>query len=210
MGSPVLITVIYRICIWISKLAYINLLWILFSLIGLVILGITPSTVGVYAVVRKWQREGIDHTPILQTFWTTYKKEFWKANLLGFVFVFIGIILYFDLKFFYPQTGWASLLLFSFSIVLSFYYFIALLFIFPIFVHYDLKFSQQLKYSFIIPLLRPSETLIALAGVLAICLIVTTYTSLIFFFSISLVSFITSWAAQRIFHHLEQLQQKKR
>jgi uncharacterized membrane protein YesL len=94
MESQGLVTVIYRICIWISKLAYINLLWILFSLIGLVVLGITPSTVGIFAVVRKWLREGIDHTPILQTYWTTYKKEFWRANLLGFVFLIIGIILY--------------------------------------------------------------------------------------------------------------------
>ncbi len=44
----------YRFAVWVTKFAYLNLLWIAFSLLGLGLFGLFPATAAMFAVVRKW------------------------------------------------------------------------------------------------------------------------------------------------------------
>ncbi len=39
---------------WITKIAYLNLLWLGFTLLGLIIFGIFPATAATFTVARKW------------------------------------------------------------------------------------------------------------------------------------------------------------
>src|SRR5690625_7635570 len=79
----------YRFTVWVVRLVYVNLLWILFTVIGLGVLGIMPATAAMFAVVRKWLR-GEDDFPIFTTYKDAYKEEFLKANLLGYILAIIG------------------------------------------------------------------------------------------------------------------------
>jgi uncharacterized membrane protein YesL len=207
MTSSRLLTTIYRTCIWISKLAYLNLLWLFFTLTGAILLGVGPSTAGLYSVVRKWQREGIDQTRVFKTYWSTYKNDFWRANFLSWIFIITGFILYFDLRFFQSQTGVLSLLLFSLSVAASVVYIAALVYLFPIFVHFDLRFSQYIKNCILIPLLRPFDAFTALSGVIIVSYVATTNLTLLLLFSISLLGLYINWIAQRSFLKIEQKQQ---
>ncbi len=88
----------YRVSLIISKLAYVNVLWILFSLAGLILLGVAPATVALFSVTRAWARKEWD-IPVFQTFWSVYKQEFWKASVhqrffLVSVSCYIGTSLY--------------------------------------------------------------------------------------------------------------------
>jgi uncharacterized membrane protein YesL len=51
---------VYRFCEWVTRLAYLNLLWIMFSLAGLVVFGVMPSTIAMYTVTRRWLTEDVD------------------------------------------------------------------------------------------------------------------------------------------------------
>src|SRR5690625_1946818 len=88
----------YTLANWIMRLAYVNILWIAFSLVGIIILGFFPATIGMFTVIRKWI-QGDGDIPIFTTFWATYKKEFLKSNLLGLFLSLIGYILYIDFIF---------------------------------------------------------------------------------------------------------------
>ncbi len=44
---------LYRICEWVMRLAYVNLLWIGIFWLGLVVFGFFPSSAAMFAVVRK-------------------------------------------------------------------------------------------------------------------------------------------------------------
>ena len=78
------------------KITYVNILWIFFSIAGLVVLGIVPSTVALYGVIRKWVMKETE-VPVFKTFFNIYKTEFVKSNVLGILMGIIGYVLFFNL-----------------------------------------------------------------------------------------------------------------
>ncbi len=70
----------YRICTWIMRMAYVNLLWVAFSLLGLGIFGFFPATAAMFVVIRKWLSSEQD-IPVFKTFWNAFKTEFIKINI---------------------------------------------------------------------------------------------------------------------------------
>lgn len=72
---------LYQACQWISRLAYLNLLWLIFISVGLVIFGVAPSTVAMFTIIRKWI-QGEREMPIFSTFIEIFKREFWTSNRL--------------------------------------------------------------------------------------------------------------------------------
>src|SRR5699024_10154201 len=143
----------------VMRLAYTNLLWILFTILGLIILGWFPSTVGLFAVVRKLVR-GEPDVPIFKTFWRTYRKEFVNGNILGFIFLLIGIVIYVDIQTFKSSEDTSSLLLYYFFILLFFLYYLTFMYLFVVFVHYDLKILQYIKQSFFIMISQPVSSIV--------------------------------------------------
>src|SRR5690625_6046074 len=77
---------LYRIMEWISRFAYIQILWLLSTLLGLGLLGFFPATISMLAVMRDWFL-GKPDSPIFRTFWSYYKKEFIRAYLFGLILV---------------------------------------------------------------------------------------------------------------------------
>lgn len=182
-------------------LAYVNLLWFTFTIVGLVAFGIFPSTASLYTVVRKWMVQGTD-TPVWKTFWGTYRKEFLKANLVGYLFLLIGWLLFIDLKFFQHQGNVFGLVI-SYVFVIAFIiYMVMALFLFPVFVHYDLKILKYLKQTFFIVMLRPLEVIFAVIGSIGVYYLMIYVPGLIPFFSMSLLAYVTMWSAYRAFEKI--------
>lgn len=158
----------YKLLDWISRLALLNILWISFSLLGLVIFGFFPATVAMFAVVRKWML-GTDEMSIFKTFWIAYKREFLKSNLLGFIITAVGIVLYIDFQFVNHATNSFISLLYIPFFIITFIFICMLLYIIPIFVHYDMKISQVIKNSFFVMIMNPLSTFYMLIGSFGIC-----------------------------------------
>jgi uncharacterized membrane protein YesL len=56
-----------------------------------IIFGLLPATAAMFAVARKWAMGEVD-VPIFRTFWSSYRKEFWKVHTLGVVLTLIGFV----------------------------------------------------------------------------------------------------------------------
>lgn len=194
---------LYRIAEWIMRLAYVNLLWILFTVMGLIVAGVFPATAGLYTVTRQWLIKDTDTVPVWKTFWGAYRSEFIKANILGYVFLLIGWIIFVDLKFFQSQGGIIFLFLsYAFLIVLI-VYMVMWLFLFPVLVHYQLKTFQYLKQTFFIIMLRPLDAIMSVAGFVAVYYLMLYVPVLIIFFGVSTLAFVTMWVGIHAFNKLQ-------
>lgn len=185
---------------------YLNILWLLFTLLGLGIFGLFPATVSVFAVIRQLLQK--KEPAIFKTFLQTYKQEFLKANGMGFVlFVFI-YLLYMNLLFLdrIPsslftlfQIGW------WFAAII---FFILLLYIFPVYVHFDLKFFQIFKHALIIGIVSSLANLLIIIGFVILFFVYKWLPGLIPTFGISLVALLLMFAGLFAFDRIQEKQEK--
>lgn len=198
---------VYRFCEWVTRLAYLNLLWVAFSLAGLVVFGVGPSTVAMYTVTRKWMTESPD-IPIFKTFFQAYKIEFRKANLLGLILMGLAALFYLDFMIFGLMDAEASFLAIVFSSLLI-VFMILLLFIFPVYVHYDIPLSKTFRYALLIGFSRPLFTIAMIAGGIGTIFISLLHVTIIIFFSGSLFALVISALALKAFKSIESSRAKE-
>ncbi|ARK29548.1 YesL family protein [Halalkalibacter krulwichiae] len=195
----------YRISIFISRLAYINFLWILFTLMGVIIFGFMPATVAMFAVTRKWVN-GAEDFPIFKTFWQFYKEEFLKANLYGLFFVFTGYIIYINFLLVADQVLWMTIARYI-LLVISILFIVTVLMFFPVYVHLKLKGSEYLKTALFLGLAYPQYTVIMVFGIVGIQYLMMFLPGLIPFFTASLMAYLLVRIANIIFRVVERKNQ---
>lgn len=199
---------IFKISDWIMKLAYINILWILFSIFGLLIFGFFPATISMFSIIRKWIL-GIDKEfPVFKTFYQTFKQEFIKSNLLGLLVMAVMILFFLELDFI-EQYENDFLQMFYFPLfILRYIFYITILFIFSTYVHYNLKFFQLLKNSFLIMVISPISVIIIILSGIIIYLFTRYMPISILFLSGSLFVLVIMWSALSAFENIEKKQDK--
>lgn len=88
----------------ISQWVQINLLFVLGTLIGGVVLGVFPALLAIAVIIRRVMIDG-DEPPMLATFMAEYKQRFWKANGLGLIMVILVAVTLANVWYVY-QTYW--------------------------------------------------------------------------------------------------------
>lgn len=196
-------SVIYGILEWITKFAYVNLLWIIFTLAGGIILGFYPSTIAMFTMVRDWLRGKTD-LPVLKTFWKYYKRDFLKSNILG---IFLNILLVFIIIDIYyiqinsnEQLTWSYIPLFGFMIIVALFLF----YLFPSFVHFDLKIGQLMKNAFLIMMVSPIQSFLIVISLISVFLIMRAIPALFFIFGATTYAFITTWLGLHAFNRIQR------
>lgn len=188
---------------WITKFAYINFLWMGFSLAGLIVLGFFPATVAMFTIIRKWLK-GETEVPIFRTFWTTWKSEFFRSNGLGLLVAAVVGLIVFNLVFVEKSvTGFSSVIqipiyLFMFAASMT------ILYLFPVYVHFELKWFQMVKNSFLMMIISPIENIVMIAGIAAVLFVVKFIPALGFFFGASLIAAIIMSAAYLVFGKMDR------
>ncbi len=199
--------VVYQVGEWMIRLVYANLLWMLFTLLGLGIFGFMPATVSLFALLRKWII-GNEVDSAFTIFWTNYRKEFLKANLFGVMFLVIGLIIRLDILFFQDSSNIVFQILFVLMICFSLLYFITLVNFFPVYVHFDLSIFNYVKYAFLIGLSQLSSTLMMIFGSIIIFCLYWYVSGLIPLLCVSLFCLNIMWFGYRSFKKIEFEQQK--
>lgn len=194
---------VYAATEWIARFAYINLLWIVFSLLGLGALGFFPATISMFTIIRKWIMGETD-IPIFRTFWNTYKSEFLKSNGLGYIIVALIAIIILDLVFMknsgsnFMSAIHIPLYMFIFAVAMTMFY------LFPVYVHYELKIFQMIKNAFLTMLINPIENIVIITGIAAVYFVVKFIPGLGFFFGGSLSAAIIMAACYLAFTKVDK------
>ncbi len=189
---------LYTLTEWITKFAYVNLLWIGCSLLGLVLFGISPATTAMFTVIRKWIM-GESDIPVFQTFWSTYKKEFLRSNGIGLALTILASIIYIDLN--YIKIGTSiqiPLYVIIFAMIMT------VLYIFPVYVHYEVKFIQLFKNAFFIMLVNPVPNMMMIIGFIAAIFVMRFIPALWFIFGGSITAGIIMASCYLAFQKIEK------
>ncbi|WP_226037412.1 YesL family protein [Aquibacillus saliphilus] len=200
MGIEGLTGQILKISNAITKMAYINFLWVLFTLLGLGVFGIMPATVSLFTILQKWVK-GDKEIPIFKTFWRTFRKELFKSTILGAILVVIGYVLYFDITHL-PSGGIYTFLKVG-LIVFVILYLMVVLYFFPLYVHYNMKKLQYIKYSLLISVAYPQITLIMIVSAGMALYLIYTFPASILFFGISFPAYIIMLLAYQLFKKID-------
>jgi len=70
-------------CHWITRLAWLNIVWLVFSVLGGVVFGVLPATVMVCCMIRRYLNGAAKVT--IRDIWSEYTQEFIKSNQTGWV-----------------------------------------------------------------------------------------------------------------------------
>ncbi|WP_416147411.1 YesL family protein [Salipaludibacillus sp. HK11] len=176
--------------LWIYRLAIMNILWILFSMLGLLVFGIGPATTAVCGVIHRWLKHEQIQESTFNHFWHIYKENFVKANVLWFIFLFVGFALYFDFYFIFRLDHFLVPVLLGLVGFLSILYVIVLIFSFALLVILKSTIVQTIKYAFIYGLTSPSLTISILMSLVIIHYISYQFPVVYLFFTVSVASLL--------------------
>ncbi|MGD6969090.1 YesL family protein [Rossellomorea vietnamensis] len=198
---------LYSLTEWITKFAFLNFLWIAFSLLGVILFGLLPSTVALFTVLRKWMM-GETEFPLLPLFWNTYKAEFFKSNLLGGIFFLLGGLMYLNLEFMNANEnqGLQVVHIPLYLIILAIS--MTVLYTIPVYVHYNIGLLQVFKNAFLIMLLNPLPNLMILVGTASTLFVMNALPALLLFFGASFTGAIIMAASYLAFQKIEKKQKE--
>ncbi|WP_082233004.1 YesL family protein [Halobacillus massiliensis] len=187
-----------KLLMWITKLTLLNMLWFLYSVLGLVVGGVFPATVSALGVAKKWlagEREIKTHLMFKEIF----KREFKSANKLGWTLTIIGILLYINYRLIDNDQGQLSILVPAAFYIIVFLYLLITLWSFPMLTYYQTTTFKYIKNSLVIGL-----TKLHISLAIGVLLFAVTYHSLnipvlFLFFYISSCAIGWMWLAIRVF-----------
>lgn len=202
----------YRISVWITRLASVNLLWFIFTLpffffvynlllvqtasemivTGLIVLVLAPfiffpATAALFSVTRRWiMKEDIR---LIATYWKYYKQEYRMSMIGGIWISLICLLLGIDF-YFYTQTSQSDIFL-VFLIVVTFLFSIVTIHFFSIIVHAKTKIMRAFKNAMLITITNPFLTLkIGIASGIVIYLSFFMFAFLIPFFMGAIIAYV--------------------
>lgn len=190
---------LYHACQWISRLAFLNLLWLLFMGVGLFIFGAAPSTVAMFTIIRKWI-QGERELPTFPLFFEIYKKDFWKSNRLGLVLMVFMFILFLDWILIGSVQGILYPILTGCLIGVAFLFSMVMLYIFPVFVHYEFKIFQYVKVAFLLGISYPLYSFVMFLSVICVITISIFFNGVGLLFFGSGISYILMYISTLLFH----------
>jgi uncharacterized membrane protein YesL len=172
---------------WVIKIAYLNLLWLFFTLCGGIILGMGPATTALFSLIRKKYLMG-DISHIFSKYYHEWKSTFKSGNQLFIPLALFGLFLYVDFRLIeiLPESSVITYIVIPALVVLSGLWIVISVFTFSFFSHYsDLTFRENVKKAFWFALLSPLESILLIIGVSLNSIIVLSIPATIPFFMFS-------------------------
>ena len=202
---------INKICEWIINLALLNILWILFTLLGLGVFGWAPATTAMLSILRKQANENSQFS-IFHQYWKGYKQDFFQANLIGYLLI-VGIAslgISFNTLPNLNQT--LILVLGTIFLMMTFLLGIILIFIFPVYAHYDTSIKGYFKAALLVGISNLHYILIIITMLIALYMLFSIIPGLLLFFSVSLpakyMMFFTLDIVNKIKHKQPSVKEK--
>lgn len=200
MKSQQIVNSLDRIFTWITRLVVINLLWILYTLIGLIVGGVFPATVSVLKIFRKWIM-GEGEFSIWRTFKQEYRSDFSKSNLVGWILTIAGIILYLNYAVIKSMGDLNIVFYVAFYLVILFYMNLVI-WSFPQLAHYNGKIKDVFKNSIILGFGRFHYTIAILVYIFIVLYISLSFPGILPFFTISIGTYGWIWISMKVFQKI--------
>ncbi|MFL2100687.1 YesL family protein [Desemzia sp. FAM 23991] len=182
---------------WISRLAVLNLVWLLFSL---PLVTAIPATNALFHILHLWS-QGETSVPIFKTFHHYFKSHFWEGYKIGLPVFGISAILFLDSWYLASLSSPAAWIqVYKYVIyVASILFGLTALFYFPLTKKLTTSLPKKFLTGFVLMAGHPliSLGLFLISGVLLFVLL--RWPALFFFFSVSGLGWIATIAVKTTF-----------
>lgn len=186
-----------RLLRWIIKVFWLHVLIIGFSILGLFIAGLFPAIVAALSVSKKWLDQ--EEFSIAKEFRKVYFQEFFKANLLGWVFALIGFVLYINYTVMVQMGDQLSVIVVFAYYFVIFVYMTVLAWAFPLYVHTKERLGTLIKNAFIMGVTFLPRTIGIFVGVFIILYISLSIPTMLLFFTGSLLALFFMFVTYHVF-----------
>ncbi|WP_368505769.1 YesL family protein [Alkalihalophilus sp. As8PL] len=182
--------IIFQIAELIYKFIALNVLWLVFFVLGLGIFGFMPATVGLFQVIRDWIK-GEKGVPLFSSYLKYFKGEFIRSNLVGAIFLVLFYIIYVNFSFvgfFYYE----SIQLYIYIVIFSVGAIILMTFlnVFSVMAHFEYKTLHYIKVAAGLVFAHPFISLIQLIWLFAYFLISINYPKIFIGIGISVFAYV--------------------
>lgn len=194
-----------KVMSWLADMLHIQVLWIAYTIAGLVVGGFFPATFAMFAVMREMIHKSPDFS-FHKKFKSEYRANFIKSNKLGYTLVIVAIALVFYFRMTINLDGsWAVLFVFLGygAIILAL---LSLLYVPVVFAHFDLSISQILRHALIIMFASPVQSLANVVIVILFGVLTQELPALTPFISFAMFSYGITYFAYRAFNRLSERQ----
>lgn len=178
-------------------IACLNLLWVVFTLLGLGVLGAGPATAAAQILVRRRAQGGA--APLLRAFAGEYFKNFLRANALALPVMIAALALALNWNYFAGAGDLMSELIAAGTFVGAIFLAGLVCYLFPMYARYELPLQQYLMMSSRFAVRHLAGTVILLFITAAALYASRALPGLIPFFSIGAWLFLTGWLCDRFF-----------
>ena len=146
-----------------TKVAVINILWFITSLVGIGVFTFMPATVAVFVLMKEMVDK--NDTPVFKPFYRIFGKEYLKSQGVFLVLLLIALILANNFITYYNQALEAQRMIFSIAFYATSFlillYIMTLLHVFLIYIYFPhYKVFRILKFAFIVSFLFPFRTIL--------------------------------------------------
>lgn len=196
---------VYKVLEWISKMAFLNILWITFTLLGVVIFGFFPATVALLMVLRDI-RSGNEKS-LFTSFLHYFVQNFPIVNVYGFIVVIVNII---AISLSYLASEGSSIIVTLPLYGMTLLIFVISLFVFPVFSYFEASFFNHIKLATILALGHPIPSFILFTlfminvGIIIYSNILIMFPFLFLFFMISGSFFLVMTILLPVFKKVEE------
>ncbi|MEY2191549.1 YesL family protein [Neobacillus sp. BF23-41] len=186
----------HRICTWIYRFAYINLLFLISCL---PVITIYPATAALFGVVRQWVKK--NDPPVFTNYRLHFVENFKQSMVLGPAITVVFLVLIADFFLLIRvQSGIKGLLMVC-LLVISFFSFISAIYIVPLMVNGYYTTKELVKNAFQLSIYKPFLTLFNLLTLIGLIYISLRFSFILLFFFFSISAFITYWVTERKISH---------
>jgi len=166
----------------------LNICWISGTLLGGLIFGYAPSTIALFTVLRD-KIMAAEKRGVASTYWMIYKKEFKKGNLLGMIVTLFACVIYINQANFKVDEDHFFVILTTISTMAQWLLILVILYLFPMYVHYETTLTNYIRFSFSFVFLKPHITFFLALWCWLIYSLFVIIPGLIPFFGVSLLAF---------------------
>lgn len=187
---------------WVMNLFILQVLWIGGTLGGGIVFGLFPATIALYASLRKLNCPEAEFS-LFRYFVETYKENFKESLIIGLWYVLAAIIGFIYSQFISQTTNSWLAYTHIFMYLILFLIGLLLLYIIPVYVHYEVKLRNLVKTSFFIMLVNMKWNLPLILTLVAVSLIFIRFSVVFLFFGVSLPAFIVLYYCLRAFDYYD-------
>lgn len=197
----------YRLLLWVWHFMLVNLLWLGFSLLGLIVFGIFPATMASMEIMRRFI-EGEKEFNIVKSFYESFKREFWRANGWGLILGVVFYIIWFNYNYLGTVVGLQHTILSLGWYITVLLFALELLYLFPTYLYSGLKGKLLFKNSLLVALASPLSLISLIISIGMVAYVLYIVPGLIPFGAAPVLSWIVMWNISHAFRRIENKQKR--